>query len=153
MNHVSIWARDLEESARFYEQLFGMERIPAPRFRHGVVWLRLGQQQLHLLDAGDAPTGNQHFGLDVDDFEGVYRRAHEFGLLDHAAFGDQIREHPAGWVQMYLRDPSGNLVEVDWPDASTLDRSVVRGIARLDEQIPQRGDAAIATLYLSGPGS
>ena len=26
---------------------------------------------------------------------------------------------------MYLRDPAGNLVEVNWPDASSLDRSVV----------------------------
>ena len=32
INHVSISARDLEESARFYEEVFGMERIATPIF-------------------------------------------------------------------------------------------------------------------------
>ncbi len=32
INHVSISALDLEESTRFYEELFGMERIPTPIF-------------------------------------------------------------------------------------------------------------------------
>jgi hypothetical protein len=26
---------------------------------------------------------------------------------------------------MYIRDPAGNLVEIDWPDITTLDRSVI----------------------------
>ena len=32
INHVSISAHDLEESTRFYETLFGMERIATPIF-------------------------------------------------------------------------------------------------------------------------
>ena len=32
INHVSISARDLEESTRFYEEVFGMERIATPIF-------------------------------------------------------------------------------------------------------------------------
>ena len=31
INHVSIHSQDLERSAAFYEQLFGMERIPTLR--------------------------------------------------------------------------------------------------------------------------
>jgi lactoylglutathione lyase len=50
-------------------------------------------------------------------------------------------------VQMYLRDPAGNLVEIDWPDASTLDRSIITDIRRLDDEIPQTGSARGATLY------
>ena len=56
-------------------------------------------------------------------------------------------EHPAGWVQMYLRDPAGNLIEVDWPDVSTLDRSVITDIEKLDDEVPQAGEALGATLY------
>ena len=39
------------------------------------------------------------------------------GILDSRAFGSPLRSHPAGWVQLYLRDPAGNLLEVDWPDS------------------------------------
>ena len=54
INHVSIAAKDLEESARFYEEVFGMERIPAPDFAAARAWLRVGEMQLHLLlDRGD----------------------------------------------------------------------------------------------------
>jgi hypothetical protein len=48
---------------------------------------------------------------------------------------------------MYIRDPAGNLVEIDWPDVSTLDPSVVTDIRRLDDDVRQTGDSAGATLY------
>jgi catechol 2,3-dioxygenase-like lactoylglutathione lyase family enzyme len=148
-NHVSISADDLERSARFYEEVFGMERLPTPVFEAPVVWLRLGDQQLHLFQRDTRAPAYHHIALDVDDFEAVYLLARERGLLDSDTWESPVREHPAGWVQMYIRDPGGNLVEVDWPDASTLDRSVVRDIVRLDKRRPQIGDAATATLYHS----
>ncbi len=147
LNHVSIHAVDLEESARFYEELFGMERIPAPNFRHPVVWLRLGEQQLHIFRRASEAPQFHHLALDVDDFEDVYLKAKERGVLDPGTWYSQIWEHPAGWVQMYMRDPAGNLVEIDWPDVTTLDRSVVTGIRKLDDDVPQTGDALDATLY------
>ena len=39
--HVSVHAYDLEESTRFYKEVFGMEEIPAPNFSSPVLWLRL----------------------------------------------------------------------------------------------------------------
>ena len=54
-----------------------------------------------------------------------------------------------GSAQMYLRDPAGNLVEVDWPDASTLDREVVGEIALLADERPQSDEARRARLYLA----
>jgi catechol 2,3-dioxygenase-like lactoylglutathione lyase family enzyme len=77
--HVSIGARDVEESARFYKDFFGMEEVPAPEFSGPVRWLRVGGLQLHLFhDEGPAPVGH-HFALDVDDFEEAFRRAAEAG--------------------------------------------------------------------------
>jgi YD repeat-containing protein len=151
INHVSIVADDLEESARFYEELFGMERLPTARFPRGrVLWLKLGDQQLHLFESdGDGPTMRHHFGMDVDDFDEVYERAKERGVLDTDAFGASLRGHPAGWVQMYVRDPAGNLVEVDWPDASTLTAETRADLVPLESMAAQEGDAAIATLYHS----
>jgi catechol 2,3-dioxygenase-like lactoylglutathione lyase family enzyme len=144
---VSIHAVDMEESIRFYTEIFGMERVPSPDFGQPVEWLRLGDQQLHLfIREGDAPLYH-HFGLDVDDFESVYRTAKERGLLDRRMGRDPVRVHPAGWVQMYINDPAGNLVEVDWPDVTTLDPDVGADIARLDDHVRQEGPARIATLY------
>jgi YD repeat-containing protein len=151
ITHVSIFASDLDESARFYEELFGMERLPTAKFPSGrVLWLRLGGQQLHLFESGeDRPTLRHHFGMDVDDFDAVYAKAKERGLLDTRAFGAPLRSHPTGWVQMYLRDPAGNLVEVDWPDVTTLAPATVADIVPLESAAPQDGEAATATLYHS----
>ena len=59
-NHVSVSARDLEESARFYEELFGLERLPTPTFGNPVVWFRLGDGQLHLFQRGAAEAPQFH---------------------------------------------------------------------------------------------
>jgi catechol 2,3-dioxygenase-like lactoylglutathione lyase family enzyme len=149
LNHVSIHADDLEESARFYEQLFELERLPTPRFGDTtVVWLSVGEQQLHLFTRETGPPRYHHFGIEVDDFEAVYVRAKELHALEPTTFGrGAVRELPDGSVQMYLRDPAGNLVEVVWPDASTLDRSVVTELTRLSDEVEQDPDAARATLF------
>jgi hypothetical protein len=52
---------------------------------------------------------------------------------------------PDGAVQMYLRDPAGNLVEVNWPDVTTLDREVIPEIQKI-------GGDPEAVLYLGPPG-
>jgi YD repeat-containing protein len=149
INHVSVHAHDLEQSTTFYEQLFGMERIPTPTFAFPVAWLRLGRQQLHLFVRSDAhPPRFHHVGLNVDNFDAVYSRASEQRLRDDSAFFSGMYELPDGSVQMYLRDPAGNLVEVDWPDAHTLDARIRKELIPLSATVHQTGDALRATLYL-----
>ena len=141
--HVSIGATDLEESVGFYENFFGMEEVPSPDFSGPVRWLRVGGLQLHLfLDDSPAPE-RHHFALDVDDFEEAYRKAEALGVRDGDRFST-VRELPDGAVQMYLRDPAGNLVEVNWPDVSTLDRRVIPEIQKI-------GGDPEAVLYLEPP--
>ena len=146
-NHVSVHAFDLEESLRFYVDVFGMERLPSPNFSQHVEWLRVGEQQLHLFASESPAPRSHHFALDVDDFEAAYLKAKELDLLDDETFGAAVRELPDGAVQMYIRDPAGNLVELNWPDISTLDRSVISTIRRVADERPQSGEAASATLY------
>ncbi len=141
--HVSVSAHDLDESVRFYEELFGMEEIPAPDFPFPVRWLRVGDLQLHLFQSDAAAPSGHHFGLDVDDFEAVYSKADELGVAVSEGYFSKVYELPDGAVQLYLRDPAGNMVEVNWPDASTLDRSVVGEI----EEIPAKPDGPAPTLY------
>lgn len=147
LNHVSLIARDLEESVRFYSEVFGMERIPTPNFGFPVQWLRVGPLQLHLFERpGGAPTYH-HAALTVDDFETAYRKAQELGVHDHTTFGHHLYELPSDNVQMYLRDPAGNLIEVDWPDVNTLDPTIRAEMRKLADVHPQNEDNCRATLF------
>lgn len=48
---------------------------------------------------------------------------------------------------MYLRDPGGNLIEIDHPDIATLDRTVVTRVTKLASVIEQGPEASRATLF------
>ncbi len=72
----------------------------------------------------------------------------ELGIAERDSFFEDMYELPDGSVQMYLRDPAGNLIELDWPDVTTIDRTRVPEIRKLDDSVPQTAEAAGATLYL-----
>lgn len=150
LNHVSIPAVDLDASMAFYEDVFEMERIPAPNFGMAVRWLRIGDFQVHLFEVADVPGRTyQHFGIEVDDFEECYRRAKRRGVFEEGTRFRYLWELPDGAVQMYVRDPADNLVEVDWPDVTRLDRSVFGDDLKvLAEEFPQDAENLRATLFL-----
>ena len=140
--HVSVHAHDLEESVHFYKDLFGMEEIPAPGFPFPVLWLRVGDLQLHLFQSENPAPQGHHFGIEVDDFEATYEKVGEMGAQIEEGYFSSVYELPDGAVQLYVRDPAGNMVEVNWPDVSTLDRSVIGDIEKVAV------GAEEATLYL-----
>ncbi len=146
INHVSISATNLEESARFYEDVFGMERVATPLFETPVLWLRVGDLQLHLFldESGKAPS-RHHLGLTIDDFAAAYDAVRE---LASDEWGAELVELPSGQVQLYFRDPAGNLIELNWADADTLDRSRYPELRRLAEQVAQTAESERAVLYL-----
>jgi hypothetical protein len=43
----------------------------------------------------------------------VYRAAERRNAFDHDAFGNNLVELPGDIVQLYVRDPAGNLMEVN----------------------------------------
>jgi lactoylglutathione lyase len=146
INHVSVSSPDQDASGRWYADLFGVERIPSPNFGFRVDWYRLGDTQLHIFPALDAGPERHHLGITVDDILPVYRRARELGAID-PAFTDWVRVLADGTLQLYLRDPGGNLVEVNAPvgDLTTDD---IPELKRLDELEPQGPENAGAQLYL-----
>jgi len=147
LNHVSVVADDLEVSRRFYVDELGLEELPTPNFAFPVVWLKAGNGQLHLFARPDGPPSHAHFALEIADFMLVYRRMKELGALDHETFGNPMYELPDGGIQLYIRDPAGNLVELDHPDASTIPRDEVPEYMRLADLRSQDGDAAGSTLW------
>ena len=145
INHVSINALVLEESVEFYVDLLGAERITTPNFGLPVQWLALGRTQLHLFEKDLRPTSHHHLGITVDDVEPVYRAAERRGAFDDDAFGNRLVELPGDVVQLYVRDPAGNLVEIDHHGKDRLPddlRARVTGLwefnAQTDEQMRAR---------------
>ncbi|WP_435348540.1 VOC family protein [Haloarchaeobius sp. HRN-SO-5] len=153
-NHVSVLAKDIDESAEFYCDVLGMERIPTPNFEVPVQWLQAGSGQLHLFEREMDAVPYYHFGVTVDDFEGIYRRAEEgdfFANWDDNAEGSVYRL-PDDSAQMYLSDPAGNLLEVDYPDIDALPEDITAGVVDRSELHPQTGEAANGSLNISPVG-
>ena len=137
INHVSVNARNLQESVEFYVELFGAEPIPTPNFGLPVQWLALGTTQLHLFERDLQPTSHHHFAVTVDDVEPVYRAAERRDAFDRRSFGNHLVELPGNVVQLYVRDPADNLVEVDQYDAGRLPddlRAELKGLWELNPQ-------------------
>jgi len=151
LTHVSVIAEDVAESTEFYESVIGCEPIPTPTFGNqedfhadeGIEFqiVRIGNLQLHLWNDPDREperTMFAHFGIHVDDFEAVYRRAAERGVF--ATVGEEAGSPQVfdfnGTAQMYLRDPTGNLVEVDYPDVDALDHSAFDDVVRRETTGP-----------------
>ncbi len=145
LNHVSVSAIDLEESTRFYEEVLGLERIATPTFARPVQWLRVGNLQLHLFEDDGEPPARHHLGLTVDDFDEAYRMVKDY--VDDE-WGWRLVELPSRQIQLYFRDPAGNLIELNWPDADTIDRSKYPELRRLADYVPQRPESEGAILYL-----
>jgi hypothetical protein len=63
-------------------------------------------------------------------------------------FGHHLRELPGNIVQMYIRDPAGNMIEVNCPDAALLNSSIQDELHRLSDLFPQYPTDLKARLYL-----
>lgn len=153
LNHVSIPARDLTESERFYRDVLGCERIQAPNFGFPVCWLRLGDLQLHLQQVGPEPDVRtyQHFAVQVLDFGEAYKALKARSAFEKGTRYSDIWVLPGGEVQMFVRDPSDNLFEIDHPQAEEVDFSIFDHPPRhLANEEAQDEHTRQATLFLKG---
>ena len=75
---------------------------------------------MHIFIRDAKPQSHHHFAITVEDLEPVYRRAEAMGALDGRSHGHHIIELPGDVAQTYVRDPAGNLMEIDTPGASRL---------------------------------
>ena len=153
INHVSIHANDLDESVRFYVELLEAELLDTPNFGVQVQWLGLGDTQLHVFVRDATAQSHHHFGLTVDDLEPVYRKAEALGALDHHSHANHIIELPGDVAQTYVRDPAGNLLEIDTPGASRLPEWLRERVRKLDDIHPQDEVNRRARLYVRDPAA
>jgi catechol 2,3-dioxygenase-like lactoylglutathione lyase family enzyme len=151
INHVSVSARDLRTSVDFYVELLGAEPIPTPNFGLSVQWLALGATQLHLFERDVEAPGYHHLGITVDDLEPAYRVAERRDAFDRESFGNHLVELPGDVVQLYVRDPAGNLVELDHAGMARLPDDVRRQVKPLRELHPQSEEQLRGRLFVGAP--
>jgi catechol 2,3-dioxygenase-like lactoylglutathione lyase family enzyme len=147
INHVSVNALDLGESVAFYVELLGAEPIATPNFGVPTQWLGLGHTQLHLFERDLTPTSHHHLAITVADLAPAYRVAERRDAFDDAAFGNRLVELPGDVVQLYLRDPAGNLVELDQHGADRLPDDLRARLKGLWELHPQSDENMSARLF------
>lgn len=122
----ALYAENLEETAAFYADVLGLERIASVEGRH--VFFRAGQGVLLLFrpsatrqpPAPDArlpvpphgATGDGHlcFAATGDEIDRWRERLGRAGVAVEADF-----EWPQGGRSIYFRDPAGNSVEMAEP--------------------------------------
>ncbi|MDJ1434393.1 VOC family protein [Halostagnicola sp. A-GB9-2] len=149
-SHVTIVVDDLDETAEFYREVFGLEELPTPDWDVPVRWFGIGDAQLHLLDDPSLPAEVSHFALHVDEFEPVYEGVRNYDSATVEPFTDRtgaeiVDGHqpvyylPTGTVQWYIRDPSGNLIEINYPEVDEIHESVVPNIVERQDVEPNDG--------------
>jgi len=148
INHVSINALHLQESVDFYVELLGAEPIPTPNFGLPVQWLAVGSTQLHLFERDLTPTSHHHVAFTIDDLPGAYRVAERRQAFDRRAFGNHLVELPGDVVQLYVRDPAGNLVELDQAGVDQLPAELRDQVKGLWELHPQSDENVRGRLFV-----
>ncbi len=125
INHVTLIVHNLEEACRWYEETFQLEVLPAFRFDYPAQFYKINQhQQLHLTEWPDVYSHRGHVCFQVDDFEGLFERMRDAGAIDIAPWG-KVKRLPDGALQMFVRDPSGNLLELSSAPGTQLDPSLM----------------------------
>jgi catechol 2,3-dioxygenase-like lactoylglutathione lyase family enzyme len=151
INHVSIHANDLEASVRFYVELLDAVLLDTPNFGVPVQWIGLGETQLHVFLRDECvPQTYHHFAITVEELEPVYRRAEAMGAFDNA-HGAHLIELPGDIAQAYVRDPAGNLMEINTPGASRLPEALRAQMRWLGDLFPQSERNLRGRLYVGDP--
>lgn len=117
IHEAALYVRDLDAAERFWTRL-GLERVGRAAGRH--VFFRAGRDMLLLFNAaasregGAVPAhgaeGPGHVALDVPDRESLesWRRR----LIAAGVEIEHEQEWPSGGRSLYVRDPSGNSLEL-----------------------------------------
>jgi catechol 2,3-dioxygenase-like lactoylglutathione lyase family enzyme len=122
----ALYAENLEETAAFYAEVLGLERIATAEGRHvffragaGVVLLfrPSATQEPPAPDArvpvpphGSRGEGHLCFAASADEIDGWRERLASAGVAIEADF-----DWPQGGRSIYFRDPAGNSIEMAEP--------------------------------------
>ncbi|MCI0404094.1 MAG: VOC family protein [Acidobacteria bacterium] len=111
-----LYVEDLDRSARFYEEVLGLERMDVFEPQRLIPMIAPGPNLLLLFKRGASPdhdsTGHQHlaFSTAADDLD-----AWEQWLAAHGIAIEEKKRWERGGTSLYFRDPDGHLLELATP--------------------------------------
>lgn len=124
INHVTLIVKNLEEAGEFYEKDMGLEVLPAFNFDYPVLFFKFNEeQQLHLSEWEDKSSFRGHVAIQVDDWNTMFWNFKKKGIIDIEPWG-KVRRLPDGAMQMFVRDPSDNLVEITSDPSDDIDKAI-----------------------------
>lgn len=109
--HAALLVTDLARAREFYGGVLGLKEKARPDLDFRGAWYDLGEVELHLMvsptapPAADArPRRDYHIAFQVADLIEARRTLEEAGLA--------YRESSSGLPSIFVRDPDGNLIEL-----------------------------------------
>jgi catechol 2,3-dioxygenase-like lactoylglutathione lyase family enzyme len=119
IHHVAIKTADVDATVRFYNEVIGSRSVARPPFDFPGAWLQLGGTMFHIYGGDAAKNGAgtvdrggaavDHVALSAKDFAGMKALV--------AANGLDWRQNDipsAGLWQLFVHDPSGVLIELNF---------------------------------------
>ena len=124
IQHVNLMVDDLARAVEFYGTALGLTAVPTPEMDFPAQFFRINDlQEIHLNHLQDVRPERAHFCLLVDDFTGHFLRMKALGVIEISTWG-KIRRLPSGVMQMFVRDPAGNLIELSSEADEHVDPSI-----------------------------
>ncbi|NLR60333.1 glyoxalase [Chitinophaga polysaccharea] len=125
INHVTLIVDNLEKAGAFYQHELGLTPLAAFRFDYPVMFFKFNEeQQLHISEWEDKTSFRGHICVQVDDFNSIFFRMKELNAIDIHPWG-KVRKLPDGAMQMFVRDPAGNLVEISSKPGDDIDSRIM----------------------------
>jgi catechol 2,3-dioxygenase-like lactoylglutathione lyase family enzyme len=116
-HHAAVTVTDIARARHFYSDVLGLQEIPRPPFDFDGAWYDVGDRHLHLIVHPPSQTRrgtrtidprDGHLALRVSDYEATLTqlRAHGIAVMEQ-------RQNRTPWMQMYITDPDGNVIELN----------------------------------------
>jgi len=116
LRHVAMVVEDMEQTAKFYEQSFGMKRV---RETPTAIGLSDGLVSLMIIHPsnvnmkGDDRRGLHHIGFLAEDMSGEIAAAEANGAVCYAGI---INPEEGTETERKFRDPNGQMFDLTSPD-------------------------------------
>lgn len=109
--HVALYTPCLEQTVRFYQEVFQSETVKVFDLPHKGCWLTLGGDLLEVFES--EPLGDglfKHIAIACDDVDGYYRLALSHGATAHMPPKDITSPCPARIA--FVKGPAGEQIEL-----------------------------------------